>query len=81
MQRLTSRQRNHRLDEDTAIWNGDVKAATKVRKIEKAGYALHKDCLESFDASERAIAVLRKQNYDRKQKAPEKEEAFPQVSA
>ena len=24
------------LDEDTAIWNGDIKAATKVRELEKA---------------------------------------------
>ncbi len=37
--------------------------------------------MESVDASERAIAVLKKQNYDRKQKAPEEEEAFLQVSA
>jgi len=70
------------LDEDIAIWNGDIKAATKVREIEKADYdALHKDYSESVDALERAIAVLKKQNYDRKQKAPEKEEALLQVSA
>merc|ERR1719324_531794 len=36
------------LDEDISIWNGDIKAATKVREIEKADYdALHKDYSES----------------------------------
>merc|ERR1719456_2045329 len=56
------------LDEDISIWNGDIKAATKVREIEKTDYdALHKDYSESVDALERAIAVLKKQAYDRKQ--------------
>jgi len=56
------------LDEDISIWNGDIKAATKVREIEKADYdALHKDYSESVDALERAIAVLKKQAHDRKQ--------------
>merc|ERR1719461_1079121 len=55
-------------DEDIAVWTGDQKAATKVRKIEKADYeALHKDYSESVDALQRAIAVLKKQAYDRKQ--------------
>merc|ERR1719253_1584363 len=32
------------LDEDISIWNGDIKAATNVREIEKADYdAMHKD--------------------------------------
>merc|ERR1719198_714491 len=58
------------LDEDISIWNGDIKAATKVREIEKADYdATHKDYSESVDALERAIAVLKKQAHDRKQKA------------
>merc|ERR1719214_529928 len=36
------------LDEDISIWNGDIKAATKVREIEKADYdAMHKDYSES----------------------------------
>jgi len=53
---------------DIATWTGDSKAATKVRDIEKADYdALHKDYSESVDALERAIAVLKKQGYDRKQ--------------
>merc|ERR1719440_1863978 len=35
------------LDEDISIWQGDVKAATKVREIEKADYdATHKDYSE-----------------------------------
>merc|ERR1719235_1839105 len=55
-------------EEDIAVWEGDLKAATNVREIEKADYdALHKDYSESVDALERAIAVLKKQAYDRKQ--------------
>jgi len=58
------------LDEDISIWNGDIKAATNVREIEKADYdALHKDYSESVDALQRAIAVLKKQSHDRTQKA------------
>merc|ERR1719454_2463737 len=56
------------LDEDISIWNGDIKAATNVREIEKTDYdATHKDYSESVDALQRAIAVLKKQAYDRKQ--------------
>ena len=56
------------LDEDISIWDGDMKAATSVREIEKADYdALHKDYSESVDALQRAIAVLKKQAHDRKQ--------------
>merc|ERR1719420_582501 len=55
-------------DEDISVWDGDIKAATKVREIEKADYdATHKDYSESVDALERAIAVLKKQAHDRKQ--------------
>merc|ERR1719163_1895317 len=58
------------LDEDISIWEGDIKAATNVREIEKADYdALHQDYSESVDALQRAIAVLKKQAYDRKQAA------------
>jgi len=57
-------------DEDIATWSGDIKAATKVREIEKTDYdATHKDYSESVDALERAIAVLKKQAHDRKQAA------------
>jgi hypothetical protein len=56
------------LDEDISVWNGDKKAATNVREIEKTDYDVtHKDYSESVDALERAIAVLKKQAYDRKQ--------------
>merc|ERR1719225_1803784 len=55
-------------DDDIAAWTGDVKAATKVRAMEKTDYdATHKDYSESIDALERAIAVLKKQAYNRKQ--------------
>merc|ERR1719298_126033 len=38
------------LDEDISIWNGDIKAATKVREIEKSGYdALPKAYSASVD--------------------------------
>jgi len=57
-------------DADIATWEGDKKASTKVREIEAADYAtLHTDYSESIDALERAIAVLKKQNFDRKQAA------------
>jgi len=64
-------------DDDIAAWTGDMKAATKVREMEKNDYdATHKDYSESIDALERAIAVLKKQAYTRKQA-----EAFAQVGA
>jgi len=73
------------LDEDVAIWNGDIKAATKVRKIEKDDYDnMHKDYSESIDALERAIAVLKKQSFDRKQTSFLSEadsESFVQVAS
>jgi len=57
------------LDTDISIWSGDIKAATNVREIEKSDYdAMHKDYSESVDALQRAIAVLKKQAFDRKQK-------------
>ena len=63
-------------DEDISVWNGDIKAATNVREIEKADYdAMHKDYSESVDALQRAIAVLKKQSHDRKQAS------FAQVAA
>jgi len=55
-------------DEDISVWEGDQKAATKVREIENTDYvATHKDYSESVDALERAIVVLKKQAYDRPQ--------------
>jgi len=55
-------------DEDISVWNGDKKAATSVREIEKADYdALHKDYSESVDALQRAVAVLKKMAHNRPQ--------------
>merc|ERR1719393_1147345 len=55
---------------DIAVWTGDIKAATKVREIEKTDYdATHKDYSESVEALQMAIEVLKKQAYDRKQAA------------
>jgi tetratricopeptide (TPR) repeat protein len=63
-------------DADVAIWSGDLKAATKVRQIEKADYdKTHKDYSESIDAIQRAVSVLKKQSHDREQSA------FTQVGA
>merc|ERR1719160_1132329 len=73
--RLTKEIAGH--DEDISVWSGDIKAATAVRGIEKTDYdATHKDYSESVDALERAIAVLKKQAYDRKQAS-----SLAQVSA
>ena len=56
------------LDEDISVWEGDKKAATEVRELENADYlTTHKDYSESVDALERAVAVLKKQAYDRTQ--------------
>merc|ERR1719178_429308 len=58
-------------EEDISVWNGDSKAATKVREIEKADYdTTHKDYTESVDALNMAIAVLKKQAPDRPQASP-----------
>merc|ERR1711933_427240 len=63
-------------DDDLAAWTGDKKAATKVRNMEKADFdEMHKDYSESIDALERAIAVLKKQAFTRKQ------ESLVQISA
>jgi prefoldin subunit 5 len=55
---------------DISTWNGDSKASSNVRTIEKADYdATHKDYSESVDALQRAVQILKKQAYDRKQKS------------
>jgi len=62
-------------DENIAVWTGDIRAATKVRQIEKEDYEkTHADYTESIDALGRAIEVLKKQRYDRPQ-------SFVQLSA
>merc|ERR1719282_1425801 len=63
-------------DADIAAWTGDIKAAGIVRELEKADYdKLHTDYSESVDALQRAIEVLKKQAYNRKQAS------FTQVAA
>jgi len=63
-------------EEAIATATGNVKAAEKTRAIERADYeTTHKDYSESVDALERAIEVLKKQNYDRPQAS------FAQVAA
>ena len=55
-------------DEDISVWNGDVKAANKVRAIEQADFeATHKDYSESVSALQRAIVVLKAKEADVKQ--------------
>merc|ERR1740138_1926671 len=55
-------------DEDISVWEGDQKAAAKVREIENTDYiATHKDYSESVDALERAIVYLKKELHDRPQ--------------
>merc|ERR1719456_1412782 len=64
-------------DQDISTWEGDMKAATKVREIELTDYtATHKDYSESISALEGAIATLQKQNKEVKQVAA----ALTQVS-
>merc|ERR1719181_1618362 len=63
------------LEEDVAVWTGDISSATRVREIEKADYdAMHKDYSESIDALMRAIQVLKKQ-------AGSTPQAFVQISS
>jgi hypothetical protein len=55
-------------EETIATLTGDVKAADKVRATERADYeTTHQDYSESISALERAIEVLKKENYDRPQ--------------
>merc|ERR1719191_1230380 len=52
-------------DEDISTWEGDFKAASKVREIEHTDYvATHKDYTESIDALDEGIATLKKQAHD-----------------
>jgi len=53
---------------DKDLWQRDILAATKVRDIERRDYDVtHKDYTESIDALERAIPVIKSQDFDRKQ--------------
>jgi len=58
------------LEGEAATAGADKKAGTKVREIERVEYeAVHKDYTESVDAIGKAVAVLKKQAYDRSQKS------------
>merc|ERR1719281_2342035 len=53
------------LEEDISVWNGDIKAATKVREMEKQEYdKTLKDYSESIDALGRAIKTLKGKSGD-----------------
>merc|ERR1719311_404376 len=53
------------LDEDISTWEGDSKAAVKVREIENIDYtATHKDYSESIDALRNGVDTLRAQHHD-----------------
>jgi chromosome segregation ATPase len=57
-------------DADITTWEGDFKAANKVREIEHEDYVTtHKDYTESLDALEEGIATVKKQAGDVKQAA------------
>merc|ERR1719171_373287 len=56
------------LDAQIAGFEGDEKAATEVRDKEKEDYKkTHLDYSESVDALQRAIGILKKQQFDRAQ--------------
>merc|ERR1719504_236941 len=56
------------LDAEIAGYNADEKAATEVRDKEKEDYKkTHLDYSESVDALQRAIGILKKQQFDRAQ--------------
>lgn len=55
-------------EQDIATYEGDIKASTKVRGIERDDFlATNTDYSESIDALGRAINVLKNQSHDRKQ--------------
>jgi len=67
-ERLSTEIADH--ESDISGWESDISKATEVRNKENADYEItHKDYSESIDALGRAITVLNKQDYDRKQKA------------
>lgn len=64
--RLTKEIAEH--NDDISVWEGDLKASTRVRELEANDYQnLHTDYQESISALERAITVLKKASSDKKQ--------------
>jgi len=56
------------LESNIAVFSGDQRASTRVRELEQNAYTkTHKDYTESIDAIGKAVAVLKKENYDRRQ--------------
>lgn len=57
-----------KLEADVATWEGDEKAATQVREIERADYLkAHNDYTETIDAITTAVGILRAQPQNRAQ--------------
>jgi len=55
-----------KLEQSQDAWNGDIKAATKVRAMERADYdTTHKDYSESILAIQGALEILKKQQSGR----------------
>jgi len=58
------------LDEDISVYEGDLQAATKVRKMEHADFvATRTDYTESVDSVTAAIALIKRKMYNKKQAA------------
>jgi len=56
------------LSDDVARWKSDTKAATAIREKEAIDFqATNADYSETLDAIDRAVSVLKKQNFDRGQ--------------
>lgn len=61
-------QEVQKLEADVATWEGDEKAATQVREIERADYLkAHNDYTETIDAITTAVGILRAQPQNRAQ--------------
>jgi len=57
-------------NEEISTWEADLKAATKVREMQRADYTTtHKDYTQSINALDEGIATLKKQAHDVKQAA------------
>jgi len=53
-------QKIETVDSDIAVWNADIKAANKIRELERADYLkAHKDYSDTMDAISKAVQTLR----------------------
>mmetsp|Transcript_115076 Transcript_115076/g.245846 ORF Transcript_115076/g.245846 Transcript_115076/m.245846 type:complete len:705 (+) Transcript_115076:100-2214(+) len=56
----TAAKKIETVDSDIAVWNADIKAANKIRELERADYLkAHKDYSDTMDAIAKAVQVLR----------------------